>query len=81
LEDVADMQRADYQEAWAWVHFMLQGSPDAKRELLGYLQSLRSAANPEPLSTRLLAGQTDQPERLLNYIVSLNTYPSITATF
>ena len=30
LDDSAQMKRADYQESWAWVHFLLNSTPEAK---------------------------------------------------
>ena len=37
----AQMGRAQYQEAWAWVHLMLRGTPAGRQVLLTYLQQLR----------------------------------------
>jgi hypothetical protein len=51
--DLADMGRAEYRDAWAWVHFMLHGPPEAREELLAYLRELRTNDHPEPLSRRL----------------------------
>jgi hypothetical protein len=51
--DLADMGRGEYRDAWAWVHFMLQGPPEARQELVAYLAELRTTANPESLSRRL----------------------------
>ena len=42
-----------YQEAWAWVHLMLRGTPQARAVLLGYLQQLREPTPPGPLLPRL----------------------------
>jgi hypothetical protein len=55
LEKVEQMGRPQYQESWAWVHWMLRGSPEARTILLGYLQELRSNRNPGYLMTRLKA--------------------------
>ena len=54
-----DMTRADYAEAWAWVHFLLASHP-ARRELLrDYLRDLRQHGTARPLSVGLcqLGGQ------------------------
>jgi hypothetical protein len=53
LEQVQQMGRAQYQEAWAWVHFMLRGSPQGRAVLLAYLQQLRDPMPPGPLLPRL----------------------------
>jgi hypothetical protein len=53
LSDLDEMGRAEYRDAWAWVHFMLHGPPEAREELLRYLSDLESGIDPGPLSTRL----------------------------
>ena len=55
LEAVDQMQKSDYQESWAWVHFMLQHSDDSREVLTNYLRELRTTSQPGPLSTRLRA--------------------------
>lgn len=72
LEKVEQMQRADYREAWAWVHFMLHSSPDTKQQLLAYLQDLRSAKPAETLSQRLNHEYPQLDARFLAYLGSLN---------
>ncbi len=76
LEKVSQMQRVDYQEAWAWVHFMLNSNPDAQATLLDYLAELKTDDNPEVLSARLPRDIPGVDERFLNYVASLNTFPS-----
>jgi hypothetical protein len=39
LSDIRAMTPRDYREAWAWVHLLLNGSPDGKPRLLGALTS------------------------------------------
>lgn len=51
--DHADMGRAEYRDAWAWVHFMLRGPPEAREELLEYLRELWANDHLQPLSRRL----------------------------
>jgi hypothetical protein len=53
LDQVPQMGRQQYQESWAWVHFMLRGSPQARAVLLTYLQQLRDPTHPGPLQPRL----------------------------
>lgn len=55
LDQVDQMRPAEYREAWAWVHFMLHGSPDAKKMLVAYLQELRRTTTPPALRPRLAA--------------------------
>jgi hypothetical protein len=71
LGDDAQMRRADYQEAWAWVHFMLHGSPEAKNVLLSYLRDLRTISDPKPLSRRLALECPDFQERSMSYMARL----------
>ncbi len=43
----------DYAECWAWVHFLLQSSPEAKLLLREYLYRLHVDGSTAPLSSRL----------------------------
>ena len=72
LEEVKDMARADYREAWAWVHFMMHSSPDTRQVLLEYLQELRTNPNPGPLRDRLVTIAPHLDQRMLGYVASLN---------
>lgn len=53
LCDLAHMTLLDYQESWAWVHFMLQGPPEARTILLQYLQDLKHGTAKSSLESRL----------------------------
>lgn len=61
---VEQMGRDEYCDAWAWVHFLLHGPPEAQQELLRYLQELASASPPGPLSPRLRRRWPDLERRL-----------------
>ncbi len=74
LEEFSAMERVHYQEAWAWVHFMLHSSPDARAALLGYLQDLRTQSDPYPLSKRLKADFVDVEARFTMYLATLNSF-------
>jgi hypothetical protein len=50
---VEDMDRADYRSAWAWVHFMLNGSPESREELIQFVADLRSGGPVGLLSQRM----------------------------
>lgn len=71
LQDVAQMQRADYQEAWAWVHFLLHSSDDTHQLLLDYLQELRDNPHPPSLATRLDETLPAAQDRYVSHIASL----------
>ncbi len=56
---VRQMEKAEYREAWAWVHLMLRSNPAAKVVLLDYIRELRTSANPGPLGPKLKDVFTD----------------------
>lgn len=72
LDHFSDMQRADYEEAWAWVHFMLHGGPEVRSILLAHLHALVQGPPSEPLSARLEQQQPDIQRLFLSYLSSLN---------
>ncbi len=71
LTDFSQMQRIDYQESWAWVHFMLHSTPDAREALLAYIADLRSGSVDVPLSERLQENHPQVIDRFTNYVASL----------
>lgn len=79
LERFEQMQRIDYQEAWAWVHFMLHSTPENRQTLVSYLHDLRDQPQPAPLSKRLAEAQPSLDERFTAYLGSLTTLRSAEA--
>ena len=63
ITDLSGMGRLEYRDAWAWVHFMLHGDPQAHEALVGYLADLRTTPTPRPLSARLRQRPGDPNER------------------
>jgi hypothetical protein len=53
MREVSQMGRKEYVHSWAWVHFLLHGPPEAKRELLRYVSDLRTGVPNQALSVRL----------------------------
>jgi hypothetical protein len=53
IEKFSDMRLPEYQEAWAWVHFMLHSTPTARQALVSYLADLRDDKSPALISLRL----------------------------
>ncbi|MFV1968848.1 MAG: DUF1570 domain-containing protein [Pirellulaceae bacterium] len=53
IRELEQMGQKEYREAWAWVHFMLDGSSEARDELTKYLAALQSHSPPGILSHRL----------------------------
>lgn len=76
LTEVADMQRGEYQEAWAWVHYCLRGKAEARAALLSYLQSLRSTGSPGQLSPKLEAAVRDPNRALIEHLAGAEVKPA-----
>lgn len=72
LEKVDQMQRPEYQEAWAWVHFMLRGNPKSRAALLDYLQALRTSPNAGSLQSRLEPHFPDTATALLEHLPNVD---------
>ena len=72
LDQVTQMGRAQYQEAWAWVHLMLRGSAQGRAVLLGYLQQLREPNPPGPLLPRLRAVYPAPADALVRHVQALS---------
>ena len=60
LEQVSQMGRPQYQEAWAWAHLMLRTTPEARAVLFEYLQQLRDPTTSPPLCCGLQAVPTPE---------------------
>ncbi|MEX2286256.1 MAG: DUF1570 domain-containing protein [Planctomycetaceae bacterium] len=71
IERFGDMRLADYQESWAWVHFMLHSTPEARKDLLSYIDDLRAGRAPTLLSARLKRHSPDLEARFLSHLESL----------
>jgi hypothetical protein len=50
---LSEMGNSEYRSAWAWVHFLLHGSPQGRAELIGYLADLRLGKATTSFSSRL----------------------------
>jgi hypothetical protein len=74
LHEVSDMRQSDYEESWAWIHFMLHGDPGVRQTLIDYVADLRTTLNPEPLSNRLDETMLTATDRFSSYVASLNTF-------
>lgn len=72
LGEVKDMEKPEYREAWAWVHFMLRGSPEGRRVLHEYLQALRANPNPGPLLPRLEAAFPNPDHALADHLARID---------
>jgi hypothetical protein len=67
LDNLDEMGRDEYRDAWAWVHFMLHGPREAQDELTRYLGELHSGSEPGKLSERLRRRMPDLNRRLADH--------------
>ena len=71
IESPSDMTQADYAEAWAWVHMLLETEP-ARREMLhSHLDTLRRSGTVEPLSLWIRTTTIHPQHTLVDYVESL----------
>ncbi|MBY0515016.1 MAG: DUF1570 domain-containing protein, partial [Gemmataceae bacterium] len=68
LDQVRQMEKPEYREAWAWVHLMLRGRPEARAVLCDYLQSLRANPTPGPLLPKLREVMPDPEQALADHL-------------
>jgi hypothetical protein len=68
IEDVGQMGQADYQEAWAWIHFLLHDAPAGHELLVDYCRALRRSDKPPRFRDQLAAAFPDAESRLASYI-------------
>lgn len=71
LRETGEMTQREYAESWAWVHFLLETSPERRQLLQGYLLSLRGEAPVEPLSTRLPGVDTVLAQQMVEHLKRL----------
>jgi hypothetical protein len=71
LHSAAAMTQIDYAEAWAWVHYFLETTPEHQQFLRDYLQRLGQSESAEPLSNSLRRMHMDYERRLLNHAALL----------
>ena len=68
IEEVPKMGLADYREAWAWVHFLLNDAPGGRELLIDYCRTLRKSDKPPRFSTEVARMFPDADLRLASYI-------------
>jgi hypothetical protein len=69
---LSEMGRTEYRDAWAWVHFMLHGPPEARQALADYLRDLQEGNPPGLLSARLQQRLPDPQRRFAEHFRSWN---------
>ncbi|HET6573640.1 MAG TPA: hypothetical protein VFG68_08570 [Fimbriiglobus sp.] len=78
IGQVSQMEKPEYRESWAWVHFLLRGDPHGKAALLDYMQQLRENPTPGQLLPRLREAVPDPPAALADHLAR-TTLPTPTA--
>ena len=71
FDQVRQMEKPEYREAWAWVHLMLRSGPGEKKVLHDYLQALRTDANPGPLLPRLREAVPEPEQALADHLATV----------
>lgn len=66
-QQLEEMSRRDYRDAWAWVHFLLHGPPAGGEELRAYLADMRAGRAALPLSARLTRRMAAVDEQLAEH--------------
>ncbi len=61
LTDIGEMGNREYQESWAWVHFLMHDSPETHQMLARYLRTLAESPNPLPKIAPRLRGSLGNP--------------------
>lgn len=75
LRSINDMRQIDYAEAWAWVHLLLETTPDRGAILRTQLQTLRRTGSAPALWTQVTP-HVHQPElELLRHLQGLSNTP------
>ncbi len=72
LTDPAAMTQMDYAEAWAWVHLLLETTPERREVLQGYLATLRKEGTAAPLSVQVRPLNIGPQRTLIEYLHSLS---------
>lgn len=68
LRDAAEMKQLDYAESWAWMHWLLETTPERQAFLRQYLKRLREQGAAEPLSLALRQVHMDYEKQLLDHV-------------
>ncbi len=71
LGQVHQMEKPEYQEAWAWVHFLLHSTPANDKILQDYLQALRQNPNPGLLLPKLETVMPEPGKAMLEHLSKL----------
>ncbi len=68
LDSSGDMTQLDYAEAWAWVHMLLETTPERRAMLQQHLAALRRDGVAPPLSLRIRELGIEPERTLIDYV-------------
>lgn len=71
LRETTDMTQIEYAESWAWVHLMLETSPERLHILRSYLQALVKGQKPASLADELARSDPRIGEKLVDHVTVL----------
>lgn len=71
IEQVSEMHREDYQEAWAWVHYLIHDCPDGRSLLVDYCDTLEVSNQPPRFAERVYHHVPAADVRLASYLTSV----------
>lgn len=71
LRTAGEMTQQDYAQSWAWVHWLLESSPQRLQLLRGYLQSLAKSQVCEPLWEQIGRAEPDSAQSLTDHLAVL----------
>jgi hypothetical protein len=80
LDEVGKMNRAEYREAWAWVHYLLHSTPENKKVILAFIQLLRDNPNPGSLREKLVENVQMPESELKAHILRMDIPSTAKAT-
>ncbi len=71
LEYVGQMNRKHYQEAWAWIHFLLHEVPHGREIIADYLKDIRLGLDPGSFAARVRTHLPSAEIQLTSYVQTL----------
>jgi hypothetical protein len=75
IQSAADMTQRDYAESWAWMHLLLETSPERRDLLRNHLARIRMTGSAATLSDTLQAVEPNISVDLVNHLKALKQDP------
>ncbi len=67
IETIQDMGATEYQDSWAWIHFLLHDSAETRKVLVEYLAEIQRGTPPGPFSVYCARSLPDYTARLTRH--------------